>query len=308
MKGTGKKVLFISAVAAVTVGITYSTVMAVRSNNEALNKVAEGSQITETTDFTDGLNDGEYEGTADGYGGPITVRITIKDGKLTDIVIVSHSETPEYFDKANAVINEILKSGSVNVDAVSGATITSNAIKKAVSEALQKAGFKKQIDSSQANNNIQDIKDVSTDSLNDGEYEGTAVGYGGSLTVRVTINGGNITNIIVLSHQETPEYYKKASVVINRILSSGNVNVDGVSGATVSSNAIKKAVANAIRKAGFKQQANVLSVEKDNKTTNNVKGNVPSSFFISKANINDGVFMGTSQGFNGPIRVRVTIS
>ena len=140
MKGTGKKVLFISAVAAVTVGITYSTVMAVRSNNEALNKVAEGSQITETTDFTDGLNDGEYEGTADGYGGPITVRITIKDGKLTDIVIVSHSETPEYFDK---VINEILKSGSVNVDAVSGATITSNAIKKAVAEALQKAGFKK---------------------------------------------------------------------------------------------------------------------------------------------------------------------
>lgn len=282
--------------------------MAVRSNNEALNKVAEGSQITETTDFTDGLNDGEYEGTADGYGGPITVRITIKDGKLTDIVIVSHSETPEYFDKANAVINEILKSGSVNVDAVSGATITSNAIKKAVAEALLKAGFKKQIDSSQANNNIQDIKDVSTDSLNDGEYEGTAVGYGGSLTVRVTINGGKITNIIVLSHQETPEYYKKASVVINRILSSGNVNVDGVSGATVSSNAIKKAVANAIRKAGFKQQANVLSVEKDNKTTNNVKGNVPSSFIISKANINDGVFMGTGQGFNGPIRVRVTIS
>ena len=205
MKGTGKKVLFISIVAAVTVGITYSTVMAVRSNNEALNKVAEGSQITETTDFTDGLNDGEYEGTADGYGGPITVRITIKDGKLTDIVIVSHSETPEYFDKANAVINEILKSGSVNVDAVSGATITSNAIKKAVAEALQKAGFKKHIDSSQANNNIQDIKDVSTDSLNDGEYEGTAVGYGGSLTVRVTINGGKITNIIVLSHQETPE-------------------------------------------------------------------------------------------------------
>ena len=51
MKGTGKKVLFISAVAAVTVGITYSTVMAVRSNNEALNKVAEGSQITETTDL-----------------------------------------------------------------------------------------------------------------------------------------------------------------------------------------------------------------------------------------------------------------
>ena len=195
MKGTGKKVLFISAVAAITVGITYSTVMAVRSNNEALNKVAEGSQITETTDFTDGLNDGEYEGTADGYGGPITVRITIKDGKLTDIVIVSHSETPEYFDKANAVINEILKSGSVNVDAVSGATITSNAIKKAVAEALLKAGFKQQAN---------------------------------------------------------------------------------------------------------EQQANVLSVEKDNKTTNNVKGNVQSSFIISNANINDGVFMGTGQGFNGP--------
>lgn len=45
MKGTGKKVLFISAVAAVTVGITYSTVMAVRSNNEALNKVAEALRL-----------------------------------------------------------------------------------------------------------------------------------------------------------------------------------------------------------------------------------------------------------------------
>ena len=51
-----------------------------------------------------------------------------------------------------------------------------------------------------------------------------------------------------------------------------------------------------------------MSVEKDNKTTNNVKGNVQSSFIISNANINDGVFMGTGQGFNGPIRVRVTVS
>lgn len=70
MKGTGKKVLFISAVAAVTVGITYSTVMAVRSNNEALNKVAEGSQITETTDFTDGLNDGNMKA-------PLTVTVDL---------------------------------------------------------------------------------------------------------------------------------------------------------------------------------------------------------------------------------------
>ena len=82
MKGTGKKVLFISAVAAVTVGITYSTVMAVRSNNEALNKVAKGSQITETTDFTDGLNDGEYEGTADGYGGPIDLSLSASPSRM----------------------------------------------------------------------------------------------------------------------------------------------------------------------------------------------------------------------------------
>ena len=313
MKTTSiKGVLSFCVAVTVTVAMAYSAVTVIQKNNAATEKAVKESQAIGSEVSTDSLKDGEYEGTATGYGGPLTVRITIKGGKLTDIKVVSHTETPEYFSRASAVIGKILNSGNVNVDSVSGATISSNAIKKAVADALRKAGSKQQAEMSTVkkdtrNANLND--EVSTDNLKDGEYEGTATGYGGPLTVRITIKGGKLTDIKVVSHTETPEYFSRASAVIGKILNSGNVNVDSVSGATISSNAIKKAVADALRKAGSKQQAKMSKVKKDTRNANLNDGvYTGAGSEVSTDSLNDGVYTGSGQGFNGPIRVRVTVS
>ena len=257
--------------------------------------------VSDSARLATDLKDGQYEASSEGYGGLLTVRITVKNGKLTDIKILSHNETEEYFKKASAIIKEILRTGKVDVDSVTGATISSNAIKDAVLKALQKAGSKEKIKEKAKK---EDKKPV--EGLKDGEYFGSANGYGGNLTVKVIIKNGKISGIEVVSQNETPEYFNRAYAVINKILSSGSVNVDSVTGATVSSNAIKMAVADALHKAGSKENAKVQAVNKA--SSNNKRANAKGTVAIGNKDLKDGVYTGSGQGFNGPIRVRVTIS
>ena len=296
-----KKVLAIFIVGAASVAIIRSSMSVLEKNNK-LNEGKKDKDIHETIRVSKDLKDGEYEASSEGYGGLLTVRITIENGKLTDIKVISQNETEEYFKKALAVIDEILRKGSVDVDSVSGATISSNAIKDAVAKALQKAGSKEKI---KEKTKKKDTKKV--EGLKDGEYLGSANGYGGELTVKVTIKNGKISAINVVSQNETPAYFRRAYAVINQILSTGSVNVDSVSGATISSNALKMAVANAIQKAGSKQQAKVQAVN-NSSNANNRRGNVAGSVTIGNKDLKDGVYTGSGQGYNGPISVRVTIA
>ena len=296
-----KKVLAIFIVGAASVAIIRSSMSVLEKNNK-LNEGKKDKDIHETIRVSKDLKDGEYEASSEGYGGLLTVRITIENGKLTDIKVISQNETEEYFKKALAVIDEILRKGSVDVDSVSGATISSNAIKDAVAKALQKAGSKEKI---KEKTKKKDTKKV--EGLKDGEYLGSANGYGGALTVKVTIKNGKISAINVVSQNETPAYFRRAYAVINQILSTGSVNVDSVSGATISSNALKMAVANAIQKAGSKQQAKVQAVN-NSSNANNRRGNVAGSVTIGNKDLKDGVYTGSGQGYNGPISVRVTIA
>lgn len=73
-----------------------------------------------------------YNGSAQGFNGPVTVAVTVKDKKITAIKILSNSDTPSFFDRAkNGIIPAILKTQSTDVDVVSGATYSSNGIKNA---------------------------------------------------------------------------------------------------------------------------------------------------------------------------------
>lgn len=99
------------------------------------------SQIPETPapPDEDVLADGVYQGSAQGRNGPITVEVTVEGGAIADIEVISQSETPRYYEQAEAVISSILSAGSPDVDAVTGATISSEAIKAAVAAALGQA-------------------------------------------------------------------------------------------------------------------------------------------------------------------------
>lgn len=83
-----------------------------------------------------GLADGVYTGTGQGRNGPITVNVTVSGGEITAVEIAGQSETPKYFSLAEGVIDSILSAQSTQVDAVTGATISSEGIKAAVADAL----------------------------------------------------------------------------------------------------------------------------------------------------------------------------
>lgn len=95
-----------------------------------------------------GWQDGEYTGFAQGYGGSVSVVVTIKDGKITDVSATGNNETPSYWYRAQAVADKIISEQNPRVDAVSGATYSSNGIMNATIDALgdaDKTGPKEQI-------------------------------------------------------------------------------------------------------------------------------------------------------------------
>lgn len=87
-----------------------------------------------------GYKDGTYEGTGIGFGGEITVSVTVADGKVTDITVLSaDGEDPAYYDQALAVLDKIVSAQSTEVDTVSGATFSSTGLIDAAADALGKA-------------------------------------------------------------------------------------------------------------------------------------------------------------------------
>lgn len=84
--------------------------------------------------------DGTYSGTGTGFGGEISLTVTIADGTITDITIVSASgEDDAYFSTAIAIIDNIISAQSADVDTISGATFSSTGIRDAVEQALSEA-------------------------------------------------------------------------------------------------------------------------------------------------------------------------
>lgn len=81
--------------------------------------------------------DGELTGSAQGMNGPVPVTVTVENGNITAVVVGENTETEGIGSKAvEELPGEIVKANSPDVDGVSGATVTSNAIKKATRIAL----------------------------------------------------------------------------------------------------------------------------------------------------------------------------
>ena len=87
-------------------------------------------------------NEQTVSATAKGYGGDITVTLTVKDDKITDVKIVGDGETKDVGSKAvEQMPEQIMSAQTYDVDGVSGATISSTSIKKATKEAMTAAGL-----------------------------------------------------------------------------------------------------------------------------------------------------------------------
>ena len=87
----------------------------------------------------EGVADGTYTASAQGYAGPVPVTVEVKGGKIVSITVDASGETAALGGAAAPVVAESIKTanGTVDVDGVAGATMTSNAIKAAVNAALK---------------------------------------------------------------------------------------------------------------------------------------------------------------------------
>lgn len=84
--------------------------------------------------------DGTYTAGASGYSPIMQVEVTLANDKITGIRILQHNETPGFYERVfNTIPAAIISSQSANVDVVSGASLTSNAIITAIKNALAQA-------------------------------------------------------------------------------------------------------------------------------------------------------------------------
>ncbi|MDQ0149564.1 FMN-binding protein [Eubacterium multiforme] len=104
-------------------------------------------------------------------------------------------------------------------------------------------------------NKNNDEKDTSNSKGNiekkykDGKYEGTGEGYEGKTKVSVKVDGGKIKNIEVIKTSDDESYIKEAKKLIPKIVETQNIEVESVSGATMSSKGIKSAIKDALKDA-----------------------------------------------------------
>ncbi len=220
--------------------------------------------VTEAADAS-AYEDGTYYGSATGFAGTITVKLVISDGAIASISIVSHSDGSSYMQKASAILNNIVKKQSTNVDTVSGATYSSVGIINAVRNALAKAAVSGS--SSGETNTVDTVSGAMptatvfiTPEVSEGEsgafpypdgtYYGTAEGWGGDITVAVTITDQTIVSVIIVSSEdETAAYFNQAKVLVDYVVTAQSADIDVVSGATYSSEGILGAVKNALAAA-----------------------------------------------------------
>ena len=103
-------------------------------------EVTEESGETSSDDSDNFYKNGTYEGSGTGYGGTITVQVTLEDDTITGVSVVSApGEDSAYLSQGENVISSILSEQSTDVDTISGATFSSTGILEAVNDALSKA-------------------------------------------------------------------------------------------------------------------------------------------------------------------------
>lgn len=237
------------------------------------------------------LSDGTFAGTAAGHNADLEVEVVVENGEIVDVQVVNHAESEGIADPAlEEVPAAIVENNSTSVDTVSGATVTSNAIMSAVNNAL--AGASGDDAAPAEETEVEETEAEETEAeeavvapaagdYEDGTFTGVGEGHEGDVELEVVVEGGAITEINILDSSETQGISDPAfDEVPAAIIEANSTDVDTVSGATYTSNAIIEAVNSAL--AGDSGEA--------------------------EGAYTDGTYEGTGQGYGGDILVEVTVN
>jgi len=183
---------------------------------------------------------GTYEGTAQGFGGDVTVSVTVDGSAVTAVSITGEKETPTLGGAAieGYLTSLVGVSDADSVDTTAGATVTSTAVKEALGKALAAAKG-------------EAVENTAALAFTAGTYTASANGYNGPVTLDVTFSDSAVTGINLNASTETDQVGTPAfSFLFPDIVEANGTGVDSVSGATFTSNAIKAAVNAAAEMAG----------------------------------------------------------
>lgn len=195
---------------------------------------------------------GTYTGTAKGHSSDVKVTATFSSTEITKVELDVSGETEAIGGvAAEELTKQIMEAQSADIDGVSGATETGNAVKAALEDAI-----------SQATGTAEEKA-----ALKDGTYTETAAGFGvtGLMKGEVTIKDNKIEDIQIIEETDslTGQWFKVAEEkLIPRIIEAQSTGVDSITGATTSSGAIKTIVSEAIEEAGGKASQWNTAVEK----------------------------------------------
>ena len=191
--------------------------------------------------MAEGFAAGTYTAEADGYGGSVTVTVVVDENGIASVTAEGEAETPGVGGAALPLMADaILAAQSAEVDGVTGATFTSDAVKAAAANAI-----------AQAKGETIEIAEVK---MVPGTYTGEAWGFSQvrKVPVAVTVDETSILDIQVdvEAAAETTHLLQTAiDLMIPRIIEHNSLAVDAITGATTSSNAVKAATANAVAQA-----------------------------------------------------------
>jgi len=193
-----------------------------------------------------------YVVTVTGHNGDVKVGVTLDENRVTKIEVLEQQESAGLGDAAlQTVADAIIEKQSFEVDTVSGATYSSVAMLQAVALAAKEAG-------------AEDVPDISIETLSDvdesdeeydggyipGTYTATVNGFHGDVTVTVTVDETKITSVTAEGPNETEGVGSRAIEQLpESIVAANSTKVDAVSGATITSNAVKSAVKAALEQA-----------------------------------------------------------
>lgn len=227
-------------------GSTVSSAAMINAIRQTVNVVAMNFLGVEAVELDiSSVPDGVYQGSAQGFMGPIEVEVELSGGEIISIEVLDHEETPTYFIESYPLIPErIIEQQSLEVDTSTGATASAQGIVEAVQNALLEAAG--------VEDGVEDIpeeepEEIDISAVPDGTYQGSADGFKSTIVVEVVLEAGMIVSVEVLEHDDTPEYFRDANPLIpERIVEEQDLDVDTQTGATRSAAGIVNAVRDAL--------------------------------------------------------------
>ncbi len=238
-----------------------------------------------------------FTGSTQGFAGPVAVEVTISEGVITGIKIGDDqfAETPGFGAKAleedfqKQFIGKSLPVSVEDIDAIAGATITTNAVIEAI-------------------NNAEQIADVATaEAISGTVYTASAEGFAGPVAVEVTVDNDQITAIVIGDNQfaETPGFGALAleddfqKQFIGKSLPVKAEDIDAIAGATITTNAVIDAINSAFGGTSEEIPADTA--------TSATADTTASATAAVETEGEETVLVGSAQGFNGPVVVEVTV-